>query len=262
MLAALALLALTADARPWLPKNAGCSDDPKALHDTLDVPEEFVLGELHHAPMIDTAEQAEKLCRLTARAYDKKARLWVGAVETAVLTPSGAGGYVVGPRTVVLGLFKFGDEALVTVAKTETPVTLAQDEAFTGFDLAAFKLDEKKKAFGFRSRRNVAYAGGGGTNEKLWLFRDTDAAEGLALVFEALMASHSTTAGDWHPDHTRDHQENDGGSAVIQVAKTKTGGVFDWDKVVLATRKKATYRWTGKRFETKDADPVEDQNGE
>jgi len=262
MLTTLALLALAADARPWLPKNASCSDDAKALHDSGDLPEEFLLGELHHAPLIDTAEQSEKLCRLSAKAYDKKGQLWVGVVETAVLTPSGSGGYVVGPRTVVLGLFKFGDQALVTVAKTETPVALAQDEAFSGFDLAPFKLDEKKRAFGFRTRRNVAYAGGGGTNEKLWLFRDTDAAEGLALVFEALMASSSTTAGEWRPDHTRAHQENDGGSAVIQVSKTKTGGVFDWDKVVLATKKKAAYRWTGRRYETKDADPVEDQNGE
>ena len=96
--------------------------------------------------------------------------------------------------------------------------------SWIGFDLAAYRIQDARYAFGLRGTWNESYAGGGATWEALYLF----SVEGdrLATILAEPMFSFVDIAGSWHKDGTRDHDIEEH-KLVLQMATRKTNGYYD-----------------------------------
>src|SRR5260370_24943646 len=185
---------------------------------------------------------------------------FIAVFEAAVLQPSGAGGASEEYRTLSVGLVtvaKDGNSVSVD-ARTAQPYRLEQDVRFDRFDLAAYQLTESETAFSLRTVKNTMYAGGGGADEYLELFRLKDGA--VVPILSTLMKSTALVAGEWRNDGTREHHDvgNDKG-AFIRVLKQKTNGCFDLEKYV-SSGKHAIFHWNGQVYTTRDPDPLKSVN--
>jgi hypothetical protein len=135
---------------------------------------------------------------------------------------------------------------------------LEKDIRFDRFDLAAYQLTETETAFGLRTVKNVMYAGGGGADEYLELFRISDGV--VVPILSTLMISTALEAGEWRKDGTREHHDvGSGKGAFIRVLKVKSNGFFDFEKYVSAG-KHAIFHWNGKAYATSDPDPLKSVN--
>jgi hypothetical protein len=219
-----------------------------------------VIGKLHPAPFINGPNVYELQCGLLVKAWKYSANGFIAVFETAVLHPSGAGGAEEEYRTISVGLVTVApDGNSVSVGpRTAQPYRLEKDIRFDRFDLAAYQLTESETAFGLRTLKNTMYAGGGGADEYLELFRINDGV--VTPILSTLMKSTALEAGEWHKDGTREHHDvgNDKG-AFLRVLKVKSNGFFDLEKY-LSNGKHAIFHWNGKTYATSDPDPLKSVN--
>jgi len=86
-------------------------------------------------------------------------------------------------------------------------------ESLAGFDPASYRLAPGEPAFGLRATWSQGYAGGMAQHGALYLFALVDGT--LRQVFAAPMSAYRDTAGDWHPDGTRDHEITEGANVLV-----------------------------------------------
>jgi hypothetical protein len=248
----------------WLPKFVTCSDSPMYAQSNMSAAimnrQTEVISKLHPAPLIKTPNTYELECGLLVKPWKYSPNGFIAVYETAVLHPSGAGGAEEEYRTLSVGLVTVAkDERSVSVdARTAAPCRLEKDVRFDRFDLAAYQLTETETAFGLRTIKNVMYAGGGGADEYLELFRTKDGA--VVPILSTLMVSTALEAGEWRKDGTREHHDvGNGKGAFIRVLKVKTNGFFDFEKYI-SSGKHAIFHWNGKAYATSDPDPLKSVN--
>ncbi len=252
------------DRPAWLPKFVTCSDSPLYIQSNMSAAimnrQEEVISKLHPAPLIKSPNVYELECGLLVKPWKYSPNGFIAVFETTVLKPSGSGGASEEYRTISVGLItvaKDGNSVSVD-ARTAQPYRLEQDVRFDRFDLAAYQLSATETAFGLRTVKNTMYAGGGGADEYLELFRVKDGA--VVPILSTLMKSTALIAGEWRNDGTREHHDaGDEKGAFIRVLKVKTNGFFDFEKYV-SSGKHAIFHWNGKAFATSDPDPLESVN--
>ena len=98
-------------------------------------------------------------------------------------------------------------------------------ERWERFDLAPYRISNSNQyAFGLRAGWSESYAGGGASFGALYLFAvDGDQ---LRVVFAEPMSFYKDIAGEWNPDHTREHEISEG-EAVLAVSPRMTNGHYD-----------------------------------
>jgi hypothetical protein len=252
-------------ARPaWLPKFVTCSDSPLYVQSNMSAAimnrQAEVIGKLHPTPLINSPNVYELECGLLVKPWKYSPNGFIAVFETAVLKPSGSGGASEEYRTLSVGLVtvaKDGNSVAVD-ARTAQPYRLEQEVRFDRFDLAAYQLTESETAFGLRTIKNTMYAGGGGADEYLELFRINNGV--VVPILSTLMISTALEAGEWRKDGTREHHDvgNEKG-AFIRVLKVKSNGFFDLEKY-LSNGKHAIFHWNGKAYATTDPDPLKSVN--
>jgi hypothetical protein len=136
--------------------------------------------------------------------------------------------------THVLGL-RCGSDLAIAVLRRPTDLknaaVLAKSEPFTvlddwWFDLAAYRLSDSRSAFGVRFHRTENFAAGGYSNDVVLNLFSPDGPS-ARLIASLIVERHGEVRGDWQNDGTRPFVPL-GESNVIDVTKSKTGGVFDW----------------------------------
>jgi hypothetical protein len=164
-------------------------------------------------------------------------------------------------NTVRFGVFKKdGDTVPVLIARSDDDANLvldwhvggidepvsvddaghADNQTWTGFDLAPYRLRDDDYAFGVRLTSSEGYAGGGATFEGLFLFHIDG--QHLMPVFSSGMAFSKMLAGDWNKDGTRQHDVSDGSNALL-LLPTKTDGFYDIQLRRQKSKWRQTYRW-------------------
>jgi hypothetical protein len=113
--------------------------------------------------------------------------------------------------------------------------------SFDQFDLAVYRIAPGQRAFGLRGGWTESYSGGGANFTSLCLF----AADGdrLRQVLAVPMSAYSDIAGDWHKDHTRDHDITDAANVLI-VSAHSTNGHFDLTVKGGTAFTQRTFRWS------------------
>ena len=234
-----------------------CTPSPVAKDFPLPtgVDQDRLIRELHPAPLLDTPDSVERSCSVLVRPWKAKPDHAIVVLETAVFEAAHASE---ANRSLRIGLFALpitGESH--ALAKSEEPTAMESWSEVTFLDFAPYRITPDTTAFGVRLTRNFMYAGGGGMNETLYLFRVRDAT--IEPILTTLIRSSSITAGEWNDDGTRDHSENGSDDpAVLSVAKNKTQGFFDLKKSLHG--KSVVFRWKGSTYQAKGKDPVEDVN--
>ena len=248
----------------WLPKFINCSDSPLYVQSNLSPAimnrQAEVISKLHPAALLAGAKEYELACGLLVKPWKYSPNGFIAVFETAVLSPSGAGGASEEYRTLSVGLVTVSTDgkSVSVAAKTAQPYRLEKEVRFDRFDLAAYQLTESETAFGLRTVKNTMYAGGGGADEDLELFRINDGA--VVPILSTLMKSTALVAGDWRKDGTREHHDTgDDKGAFIRILKQKSNGCFDLEKYI-SSGKHAIFRWTGKAYATSEPDPLKSVN--
>jgi hypothetical protein len=118
---------------------------------------------------------------------------------------------------------------------------IIRPESYDQFDLAKYKIAPEQTAFGLRGGWTESYSGGGANFTGLCLF-SIDGAR-LRQVLAVPMSSYADVAGDWHKDHTRDHDITDAANVLVVSAKS-TGGYFDLIVKPRTGRGQQLFRWS------------------
>lgn len=122
---------------------------------------------------------------------------------------------------------------------TEFPVGRSDDEV-DSFDLAPYRIAPNTAAFGVRSAQHEGYAGGGAMFQTLHLF--VIDGERLKRVLAQSIYVSKLTAGDWNPNGTRQHQEDET-TLVIAVLSTMTAGHYNLRVSERGAHNKAMLHW-------------------
>jgi hypothetical protein len=133
------------------------------------------------------------------------------------------------------------------VARTPEPVDFEESEEVKTLDFAPYKLTPTEYAFGVRLYQNFMYAGGGGGNINLNVYRVQG--NEIRLILNTLISSSA---------FTRAEDRGDDVPAEISVLPTHTDGVFDWKK--RKGKRWAVFVWNGEAYDVRGKDPVEDVN--
>lgn len=219
---------------------------------------EEIVQLLHPAEFVRTDSEAELICAVGIQDW-KLGGASIALLETQKFKKNIYGGADSGLVSLYLSIVEQPTKGkpLVIKATLEKPFLLpSEDEEFKSLDTAAYELNDGHFAFGLRTTQHFTYGGGGGANEYLQLFHFEQ--RQLSPILRTLVGSSSTTAGKWNEDGARDHSENDGGKALLQVLKTKTNSVFNLLKK--NKRSKMTFRWDGKKYKTSDKEILVDVN--
>jgi hypothetical protein len=217
---------------------------------------EGLIRDLWKRPIVPSDSEVEIGCSLYAKQWKtQKVPTFLVFFETAVYFRRQG---IESKRTLRIGMYRQGPEGSLALAAEADPIEFEDQERVSTLDFAHYRLTESEFAFGIRWYRNFTYAGGGGSNESLTLFR----IEGSTIrpILWSLMSSTSMTAGEWYEDGSREHFDNEGGSAVISVSKRKTDGFFDLNKV--SDARSAVFKWNGEHYELHGEDPVTEVNAE
>jgi len=127
-----------------------------------------------------------------------------------------------------------------------------EDLRIRRFDCKEYRLNETVSAFSLGMVETSMYPGGWGEDEFLDLFKVENGS--ISLVLSTLVRSTST----W-PKYSETKVSHR--AAVIRIQTRKSNGMFDLRKSTSElTRNAAIFHWTGTKYETTDADPVEDVN--
>lgn len=122
---------------------------------------------------------------------------------------------------------------------TEFPAGQSDDEV-DSFDLASYRIAPGTIAFGVRSAQHEGYAGGGAMFQTLHLFA-IDGGTLKRVLVQPIYVS-KLTAGDWNPNGTRQHQEDEA-TLVVAVLSTMTAGHYDLRVSERGTHNKAVLHW-------------------
>jgi hypothetical protein len=237
------------------------------LRTTYPLPEgltrEDVLRDLVVGPLVETPLERESICTVFGKRWKlQKVPTVLAFVETAFdkRRDDKLDGFIDTTQRLRIGMYRqdaTGRYRLVAKSSDGSAYDFQSQEAVSSLDFAPYKLTPTEYAFGVRMHRNFTYAGGGGEQETLVLYRVEG--DGMRPILTTLMSSRSMIAGDWHEDGTRDHQFNgDGNSADISVSKKRTQGFFDLKK--RGNGRSAVFKWNGDSYELRGRDPVEDTN--
>ena len=208
--------------------------------------EEEFIRQLHPAKLIDEPAKVERGCKLMVRARSLFPGQYAAAYQTIVYIPSGSEGVDEASRTLAVGLINLTKDGSTAApaAKTATPLELRPNERTERLDLARYELNEKEMALGLRTAIHESYAGGGGDDIYLTLFRENNGR--LDVILTALISSSNIG-----------HAEERGvrKDAIIKVLPRKTNGIFDLEKSIFG--RKQVWQWNGKAYATKDPEPVD-----
>jgi len=215
---------------------------------------ETLIRDLWKRPIIPSDSEVEIGCSFYAGQWESQnVPTFLVFFETAVYYRHQS---IESKRMLRIGMYRQGSDSTLALVAEAEPIEFEDQEQIQNLDFAPYRLSEREFAFGIRWYRNIPYAGGGGSSESLTLFRVEDSV--ISPILQTLMSSSSMTAGEWYEDGSREHFDNDGGTAIISVSKSKTGGFFDLNKV--SDDKSAVFKWNGEQYELQGEDPVTEVN--
>jgi hypothetical protein len=220
---------------------------------------EAVLRDLVEKPLARTDVKLDKVCSVQGKVWKSQKQPSVLAfVETALFDGIENGRIEQVDHHLRIGLYRQGPGGtLQLVAKTAQPVSLEVEAKLTSPDLAPYKLTPTEYAFGVRTRTHHLCIGGSGDNDYLEAFR-VQGAVIRSILGPILMQSALDCGGSYHDDGTTIRREDGDrwSEAQISVARSKTGGIFDWK--IKFGRHHDVLKWDGQSYQ--GSSPVDDVN--
>ncbi len=246
----------------WPPSHLKCGEYAKGIKLSGEIKKDDLLKLLHPKALFKSSDEVELVCALGTKEW-KAGKGQIAVLETQNFKKNNFGGSDSGLAHIYLATIEspLPGQGIKLREQLSEPVELKTDrEELESIDTAAYQMTEGHYAFGIRTITFFAYSGGGGSNSYLMLFHSTE--KQISPILRTLVASSSTTAGDTDPDGTRDQSENEGGTAIIRVAKTQTSGMNDFDKIVKGKKSnhEMKFVWNGKTYSSKDKEPIQDVN--
>lgn len=129
------------------------------------------------------------------------------------------------------------------IASQELPDGAVMPARWDRFDLAPYKITKDSYAFGLRASWADSYAGGGASYEALYLL--AIAGKKLRVIFSEPMSAFENLAGDWNPDHTREHHITEG-ELVLAMTTRLTAGHYDMQLKSRLDGLVQPYKWSTK----------------
>jgi hypothetical protein len=166
-------------------------------------------------------------------------RVFLGVIEAK----AGAQPRLAAKPLAVTGMVNWRDTTLPSApdALDDAKGDEISPDAYSGFDLAPYRIAADQPAFGLRGTWSVMYSGGGGDWSALYLFAVVDGAGRQVLAVP--MSVLKDVAGDWHKDQTRDHQITDESNILI-VTQHSADGHFDLLLKSRTGHQQRLYQWS------------------